>query len=310
MLHTILGAGGIIGKETCRALHKRGLNIRLVSRSPRVVSGDEILFPADLRDRDQVVKAVADSHTVYLTAGLPYNHKIWREQWPLIMHNVINACALHKTRLVFFDNVYMIDPAHMAHIREDAPYKPVSRKGRVRYDIVRMLRDAVNDGSVTAAIARAADFYGPENDKSILIELVFKNLYKKKAALWPGDADKKHNFTYTPDAGEAMALIGTADDTVFGKIWHVPSSQAKTGREWVTLIAETMQRQPRIKTFGRGPARFLGMFNKDIKESVEMMYQFENDYFLDSAAFEKHFNFKAMPAEKAVEEIVKTEFSQ
>ena len=50
----------------------------------------------------------------------------------------------------------------------------------VRKDIAEMLMNEVKAGTLTALIARAPDFYGPENEKSFLNEVVYKNLLKGK----------------------------------------------------------------------------------------------------------------------------------
>ncbi|HTN38787.1 MAG TPA: NAD(P)H-binding protein, partial [Arachidicoccus sp.] len=117
-MQAILGAGGAIGKELARALRIYSKEIRLVSRTPQKVNDQDQLFPADLTIAEQVNAAVEGAEVVYLTAGLPYNLKIWQRDWPVIMENVINACILHDSRLVFFDNIYMYDGDHLNQIME------------------------------------------------------------------------------------------------------------------------------------------------------------------------------------------------
>ena len=106
-MQTILGSSGIIGIEVAKELHRSYTkDIRLVSRDPKKVNPTDQLFKADLLNRDQVMEAVKGSDVVYLTVGIQYNVRLWAEQWPVIMRNVIAACKEHKAKLVFFDNVY------------------------------------------------------------------------------------------------------------------------------------------------------------------------------------------------------------
>ncbi|HSB92718.1 MAG TPA: hypothetical protein VLC28_06350 [Flavitalea sp.] len=49
---------------------------------------------------------------------------------------------------------------------EESPLNSPSRKGLVRKELIDMLMQAVRDGKITALIARAADFYGPDNERS------------------------------------------------------------------------------------------------------------------------------------------------
>ncbi len=308
-MHTVLGAGGIIGKETARALAAAGKEIRLVSRNPRRVNKNDTLFPADLTRADQVLKAVEGSEVAYLTVGLPYDHKIWQRDWPVIMRNTIEACRAHNTRLVFFDNVYMYDPAYLGHMTEETPIRPVSKKGVVRAGISQMLMEAVEKGEIEALIARAADFYGPENDKSVLVETVFKKLAAGKKADWMGSADTLHNFTYTPDAGRGTAMLGM-DKEAFNRVWHLPTAPAIKNREWIELTAGVLNKPFAYRVAGRKLVRFIGLFNPLMRELSEMLYQYEQDYVFDSTAFEKRYNFQPTGIKEGLLATARADFSR
>lgn len=103
---TILGAGGVIGTELAKSLPQFTDRIRLVGRHPRKVNASDELFAADLLNAEQTSQAVKGSDVVYLTAGLPYNLKVWQNQWPRVMRNVLDACKKYSAKFVFFDNVY------------------------------------------------------------------------------------------------------------------------------------------------------------------------------------------------------------
>ena len=91
-MQTILGSGGIIANHLSTSLLSYTDKIRLVSRNPKAVTGKEELVSADLTSAEQVMKAVKGSEVVYLTAGLQYDIKVWQQQWPKLMQNVITAC--------------------------------------------------------------------------------------------------------------------------------------------------------------------------------------------------------------------------
>src|SRR5688500_456908 len=101
-MHTILGANGVIGHELSIKLGAEGRPIRQVSRSPARVNATDELLPADLLDAAATNRAVAGSEVAYLVAGLRYDIKVWQEQWPRVMRNVIDACVRNgsKTRLL------------------------------------------------------------------------------------------------------------------------------------------------------------------------------------------------------------------
>lgn len=295
-MQTILGASGTIGGELARELRRFTESIRLVSRKPRKVSEDDQLFPADLLRDAEVERAVAGSKVVYLTIGLEYKTAVWRAEWPKLMRNVVDACARHGSRLVFFDNVYAYAADAIPHMTEDAAIAPVSEKGKVRAEVLRTLLDAVEKGRISALVARSADFYGPASGgKSILMETVYENLRKGKAALWLGRPDRKHAFTFTPDAARATALLGNTDDA-FNQSWHLPTdANALTARQWVELFARELdERAPKAKlrAIPSWMVGALGLFMPLMRELHEMMYQYDRDYIFDSSKFEKRFAFK------------------
>jgi nucleoside-diphosphate-sugar epimerase len=291
-MQTILGANGTIGSVLAKELHSYTDKIRLVSRNPRKVNESDELFQADLLNPAIVDLAVEGSDVVYLVVGLDYNLKVWEEKWPRLMRATINACIKHKARLVFFDNVYMYDISAIPHMTEESPYNPPSKKGMVRKHIAQMIMDEVRAGKLMALIARSADFYGPGNEKSFVNEMVYKNFLKGSRANWFMNADKKHSFTYTPDAAKVTALLGNTEDA-FNTIWHLPTDKnTLTGREFVSLFAREMNVTNKLSVMPLWLIKIIGLFVPILKEMPEMMYQYDRDYFFDSSKFEKRFNFR------------------
>ena len=239
-MQTILGANGTIGSVLAKELKAYTDEIRLVSRHPKKINDTDELFAADLTDPAQVEKAIAGSSVVYLVAGFDYKLKVWQDTWPQLMHACIDACIKHHAKFVFFDNVYPYDINAIGHMTEESPVNPPSKKGKVRAEIAAMLMNEVKAGKLTALIARSADFYGPANDKSFLVETVYKNIQKGKRPNWFIDAGKKHSFTYTPDAAKATAILGNTEDA-YNQVWHLPTDKnALTGVEMINLFNAAM----------------------------------------------------------------------
>lgn len=305
-MQTILGANGTIGSVLAKELTQHTTNIRLVSRNPKKVNPTDELFPADLSDPSMVEKAVSGSEVVYLLVGFDYKLSVWQEKWPKLMRATLDACIKHNAKLVFFDNVYLYDINAIGHMTEDSPENPPSKKGAVRKAIADMLWKDVNDGKLSALIARAADFYGPHNEKSFLIEVIYKNLKKGKRPNWFVDADKKHSFTYTPDAARATALLGNTPDA-FNQVWHLPTDKnTLTGRQMAELFAREMQMTPKkMAALPLWMIRLIGLFIPFMKEMPEMIYQYDRDYFFDSSKFEDRFGVHATPYETGVRETIK-----
>lgn len=307
-MQTILGSGGAIGVELARELVTFTDRIRLVSRNPEKVNERDELFTADLLKSDEVILAVSGSDVVYLTAGLEYNTRVWQEQWPVVMRNVIEACLINQAKLVFFDNVYMYDSGNLNPMREDHKINPPSKKGAVRSEIAQMIWDAEHQKGLQALIARSADFYGPvlKKQSSFLVEGVFKPLKQGSKANWLGSDTFKHSFTYTPDAGKATALLGNTPDA-YGEVWHLPTApNPPTGKEWVEKIAAEMGVKPKYRVATKSVMAVMGMFMPVMRESREMLYQYDRDYVFSSGKFEKRFGIKPTPYEAGIKEVLKS----
>lgn len=299
-MQTILGAGGAIGQELAGILARYTNHVRLVSRSPKKLNPDDELFAADVTQKDQVEKAIEGSEVVYLVVGLEYKTRIWQEFWPNIMQNVLEACERTGSKLVFFDNVYMYDPDHLGHMTEETLVCPVSRKGMVRQKVAQMLTDAMDEGRIKGAIARAADFFGPKN--SLFSEMIIPNVAKGKKAMWFCDADQVHSLTYTKDAAEGTAILGNAEEAN-GEVWHLPTSPDKlTGRQWIEEVGKALDKEPRIGEMPLWLMKLLGLFVPILREFKEMAYQYERPYYFDSSKFQKQFAYQPTTPENAVRE--------
>lgn len=309
-MQTILGSGGAIGIELAKVLPNYTQKIRLVSRNPIKVNDSDELLSADLLNAEDVQKAVKGSSVVYVTVGFPYNLKVWQKSWPKFVSNVIDACKMHKCKLVFFDNIYMYDANYLEGMTEETPINPPSKKGSVRAKIAQMIMDEVKEGNLTALIARSADFYGPSiQNTSMLTETVFKNLSNGKKANWMGSINFKHSFTYTPDAGKATAMLGNTADA-YNQVWHLPTAANPfTGKEWIEVIAEEMGAKPKFQVVPKFMVQILGLFIPIMKEMVEMLYQYDRNYVFDSSKFEKRFKFKPTPYIDGIKEIIRIDYS-
>jgi nucleoside-diphosphate-sugar epimerase len=287
-VQTILGANGVIGQELSRNLAQMSIRVRQVSRSPKPVNTDDELFSADLLDAGATAEAVSGGEVTYLVAGLKYDHKVWEEQWPRVMRNAIDACKRHGSALVFFDNVYAYGRVE-GTMTEDTPYNPCSRKGEVRARIATMLMDEVRSGELRGAIVRAADFYGPGAVLSLTHATVTARLKAGKTPQWIGNAQAEHTFTYTPDAGRSLALIGNTP-SAYGQVWHaVTSKEPMTGERFVRLACEIARRPYSLQVAPRWMLQIMGVFVPVMRENMEMLYQFEQDYRFDSSKVERAF---------------------
>lgn len=304
-MQTILGANGIIANELAKELYRSFTKeIRLVSRNPKRVNDTDELFPANLLDSTQTANAVKGSEIVYFTVGLPYNSKVWAEQWPIVMRNAIDACKVHNAKLVFFDNVYMYGRVKGV-MTEETPFNAISVKGKVRGAITQMLLDEIKNQKITAMVCRAPEFYGPRNTKSGTNSTIFYNIKKgRKPQVLVNDSTLR-TLIYSPDAARATALLGNTPDA-YNQTWHLPCDTNRlTAKQFVALCSKVKGEELNYTIIKKWMIRMSGLFNPFIKEVVELMYQWEQDYIFDCSKFNARFpNFKVTSLNDGVKEVI------
>lgn len=288
-MQTILGAGGAIADELARELHRHyTTNIRLVSRRPKRVNDMDQLVAADLLNPAQTAEAVAGSEIAYLTVGLPLDTALWQRQFPVIMQNVIAACKQHHTKLVFFDNTYMY-PQTGVVLTEETPFAPHGPKGQVRAQLAQLLLNEMAAGSITASICRAPEFYGPGKTQSFTNSAVFDAIRQgKKPRIFLRD-DTLRTLIYTPDASRAMALIAHASDT-YGQTWHLPCDDNRlTYQQLIATAGAVVGRTIPYSVVPQWQLSLLGLFNKRVRETAELLPRYRVDNVFVSDKFKRRF---------------------
>jgi nucleoside-diphosphate-sugar epimerase len=296
---TILGAGGVISNHLVPLLAAQNKPFRVVSRTARPTPGATEVVAADITDRDQTIRAVAGSSVVLLLVGLKYDRKVWAEQWPRIMANTIEACKRAGARLVFFDNVYMYGRVN-GTMTEETPFNPCSRKGEIRAQIATTLLNEIQAGSLTAIIARAADFYGPASPTGVANVLVFDAWAKNQKASWLVNESVPHSLIYTPDAARAVLTLAESE-SAWNQTWHLPTTpNPPTGREFITAAAQAMNRDPKYRVLSPLMVRLFGWFNPVVGEIYEMLYQNDSPYVFDSSKYARAFGFSGTPYDEGI----------
>jgi nucleoside-diphosphate-sugar epimerase len=301
--HVVLGTGAI-GRATMEELVKRGESVRMVNRSGRMdelPAGVEITA-SDLYDPAKVKEVTRNAQVVY-QASQP-NYSQWPEKFPLLQKSIIDGLTGSSAKLVLVENLYMYGDTTGKPITEDTPYNAHTRKGRVRAEISKTAFNAHKEGRVRVTAARGGNFFGPWGTDSTMGARVFYPLLRRKPAQLIGRTDMPHSHTYIRDFGRALVILGEREEAD-GQVWHVPNDQPMMSQgELVRMFAEEAGVEPKINSMGRLMMAIGGLFIPEAKETVEMMYEFEKPFIVDSSKFEKTFGMKATPMREAVRETV------
>jgi nucleoside-diphosphate-sugar epimerase len=212
---------------------------------------------------------------------------------------IIQGAAAAGAKLVVAENLYMYGPVS-GPITEELPYRAMTRKGRVRAQIAEDLMAAHRAGIVRATSGRASDFYGPgAGQQGIFGDRVIPPLLSGKSVSMLGKLDLPHTYTYVPDFGKGLVLLG-AHDEALGKAWHIPNAPTLTTRQMLNLFFEEAQLPPRMGSVPDLLVRTLGLFNPLMREVAEMLYEFNEPFVVESSKFVQAFGDIATPHREAI----------
>jgi len=293
-----------VGRSVMEELVRQGKPVRVVSRSGSMdeVPQDIDVAAADLYDPASV-RRVAQGAAVAYQCAQPHYWE-WPEKFPPLQAAVIEGLADTSTRLIIAENLYMYGDPSGKPLTEDLPYRAHTRKGKVRAAMAEAALAAHRAGKVQISIGRASDFFGPWALGSSHGERVFYPALASKAASFPGKLDLPHTATYIADFGRALVLLGERNEAL-GQAWHVPNDQPQISqRQFAALIFEEVGLPPKVSGMGKLMLRLGGLFIPAAREMVEMAYEFEKPFVVDSSKFERAFGVKATPLQEAIQTTV------
>ena len=154
------------------------------------------------------------------------------------------------------------------------------------------------------AIGRASDYFGPGVLVSAAGEQVFGRAVRGKSAQVAGDPDQPHTYTYAPDVGRGLVILGEREEAL-GQAWHLPSPETLTTRQFVEMIFEEVGKPARIQAAPKILLRAMGLFDPGMREMIEMLYEFEEPFVVDHSKFQQAFGEQATPLREAIGETVR-----
>ncbi len=298
MTHHLVFGTGPLGRATAQALLERGHSVTLANRQgrmPEPPAGARVVA-VDLNNIAAARTAAEGAEAVYLCAQPPYHR--WPELFPGLQAAAIDIAGAVGARLVVAENLYGYGPVRQV-MSEDLSFSPNTRKGRVRAQMNHDLMRAHEAGRVEVAVARGSDFFGPWVVGSAVGERAFRAVVQGRPAEVYGDPDTPHSYTFVEDFGAALAILGT-DSRGVGQAWHVPNAPAVSTRRFLELAFRIAEQKPRFKRFSRAEIALIGLFVPPMKESLEMLYEFQAPFTVDHSKFVQTFGDISTPLEAAL----------
>lgn len=299
-LNIVVGTGPL-GLSVVRCLSSAGERVRAVNRSGQaeLPSGVE-LVAADACDASSLLRALEDGAVLYHCANAPYH--AWPRMLPPIMTAVIEAAAAVGARIVYGDNLYAYGPV-AGSLTEGLPYRPTGANARTRAELATALMDAHGNGLVQATIGRASDFFGRHVLVSQAGDRVFGAAVAGKPASVLGNPDVHHTYTYIDDFAFGLVALG-AHEEALGEVWHVPSAETVSTREFVGGVFAELGREPRIRVMPPALLTLLAAVNPTLRAVRQVVYQLEQPFVVDHSKFERAFGARTTPHAEAIRHTV------
>jgi nucleoside-diphosphate-sugar epimerase len=173
----------------------------------------------------------------------------------------------------------------------------------VRAALADGLLDAHRSGRVQATIGRASDYYGPRGLESTAGERLFEPALQGKPAQLLGDPDQPHTLTYLPDFARGLVELGLRDEAI-GEVWHVPSAETITMREFASLVFAAAGHPMRLQVVPPLLLRLLAVVSGTMRAVREQQYQREAPWIVDHSKFAAAFGGCVTPHAEAVDATV------
>jgi nucleoside-diphosphate-sugar epimerase len=271
----VIGAPGGVGGETALALLAQGWTVRALHRRPeeaaRTSPDARIAWvKGDAMDAASVL-AAAQGVDVIVHGANPPGYKNWKGLALPMLDSTIAAAKSVGARIVFPGTVYNFGAEVRPRVTETTEQKPRTRKGAIRVEMERRLRDS----GCPVLIVRAGDFFGARaKTNSWFSQGIVQPGRPLRRLMYPAKPDLAHQWAYLPDLARTIALLLERDSELETfAVYHFRGHWFERGIE----IAETARRvagvpNARIWPFPWFMVYLLAPFHETFREMVEMRY--------------------------------------
>lgn len=273
----VLGATGGIGGAVARRLLASGWTVRALVRPgsmSRLPTGVRAVV-GDALSAEAVTRAAAGAELI-VHAVNPPGYRDW-STWVLPMiDNTIGAARTGGARVLLPGTVYNYGQDAFPMIDEAAPQHPATRKGAIRVELERRLRDAADAGGISVLIVRAGDFFGPNAGNNWFSQGLVKPGRRPRVIHNPGRPGVGHQWAYLPDVAETMVRLVDHGELDRFATFHMDGHWDADGTHITDMIVRTLgDPAVPVRRLPWWAIRIGGLFASTPRELLEMRYLWE-----------------------------------
>lgn len=267
----VLGAGGFIGTNLCRALSGRVAALRAFGRRqafPEAMHGIEWM-PGDFADPTSVASAIAGCDTVFhlINATTPASANI--DKLADLQSNVagtlrlLDACREEKVKRIIFvssgGTIYGVP--NIVPTPEDAPTNPITAYGISKLSIEKYLALYEYLYGLEHRILRVANPFGPYQtalkSQGAIAAFMYKCAANQPIRIW-GKGDSIRDYIYIDDVVDALLRASTHNGS--HRIFNIGSGEGRSLLQIITAIENVAARPLEVE--------FLPSRSVDIPKSI------------------------------------------
>lgn len=307
----VLGATGGLGGAVALELARRREPVRIMVRDPdkaaqRFPDSRRVqIVKGDIFDEPTLTAAMREVDLVFFGVNFPY--AMWEQDFPRATQAMINAAKAAGAAVIFPGNTWALGPASKTQYKDDAPNAPCCKKGVIRAEIERMLREAAekSGGKLQVINVRLSDAFGP-TIRNPIVERIFGAATMKDPIKFLGKMTAPHQWAYAPDYARAVLDIAP----LRGKfppyeVINFPGFTAPKQEQFLRMVAERAGRATLPIDCGWTMLKMKAFVSREAKELMDLQHLYDGGVLLEMGKFKKYAPaFKATPAELAIDETV------
>lgn len=290
--YVIVGAGPV-GRHTAELLRDRGDRVTVVTRSGRGVVDGVRSVAVDASDSGGLSEIV-DGAAVLFNCANPGDYTRWQEAWPPLAEGLLATAERTGALLAVTSNLYPYGPA-TAPMIEGQPDAATDHKGRLRAAMWAEAKARHDAGRIRMVEVRGSDYVGAGVGENGHVTRHVPAAIRGKTAWVIGKANVPHTWTDVLDVARTLVAVADRPDT-WGRVWHVPSNEARTQRQALTDVLAAGGYEPvAVRGIPMPVLRGLALVNPLLREIAELSYMWTRPYTLDSSLTQQTLDLRPTP---------------
>jgi nucleoside-diphosphate-sugar epimerase len=278
----VLGAAGRLGAAAAEGFRTAGWSVLGLVRPGTAWRAPKGIETIETRDRAVAIEAARGTDVVLHAMNPPYTG--WRQHALPLAYSAIDIAESSGATLIFPGNVFNFGARMPELLDETSPMQPTARKGRMRVEIERRMREASERGMRTI-ILRAGDFFG--RGRGSWFDLVVVKEIKHGRISYPGPLDVMHAWAYVPDLVETLIRLA-GKRMSFGAFENFGfPGHAVTGRDFASVIAKAAGVPLRVKQLNWWMIHSFGRLTAMGRELSEIGYLWQVPHRIDGGKLQQ-----------------------